>query len=89
VAPGRYIYTWDDVPAKEQRRVLRLARQGSRHPDRKIAGVAQEWAEDTLQRESTTVSLLLSLVSGADAGFVVDVLRNRRRARRILRIRRG
>jgi hypothetical protein len=85
VTTRRYIYSWDDVPAKEQRQVLRRARRGLRHPDRTIARVAEAWAQDTLARGSAVAALLLGLGSGADAGFF-DVLCDRRRARTILRV---
>jgi hypothetical protein len=42
------IYSWYDLAWKEQRTVLRLARQGRRHPDSKMVRVAEEWAMEKL-----------------------------------------
>ncbi len=45
---GVAIYSWYDLSWKEQRAVVRLARQGRQHPDTRVAKVAEEWAREKL-----------------------------------------
>jgi hypothetical protein len=82
------VYSWYDLPSKEQRAVLRLARRGREHPDRKVAGFAREWAEDTLRNDGSIFSIVFGTVLGllmhSDAGVGVSLV-DRRRAKRILR----
>ncbi|SEO69588.1 hypothetical protein [Trujillonella endophytica] len=82
------VYSWDDLSRAEQRSVLRLARKGRTHPDRRVARVAREWATEVLEREGSVPAILVGtiagLVLGSDTGVGLS-LTDRRRATRILR----
>ncbi len=83
------IYSWHDLPWKEQRAVLRLARQGRRHPDAKVAGVAEDWAREKLGREDGNAGALSMAAFGAlllDGASLGEGLRDYRRAERIMRV---
>ncbi|RBY96073.1 hypothetical protein DQ237_09255 [Blastococcus sp. TF02-8] len=75
------IYGWYDLTWKEQRRVLRLARRGERHPDPCTARVAEEWVREKLE-PGAFWTVIATLFGGDD-------LWERRRARRIIRVAAG
>ncbi|RBY94156.1 hypothetical protein DQ244_02010 [Blastococcus sp. TBT05-19] len=75
------VYGWYDLSWKERRTVLRLARRGERHPDPRIARVAEEWARETLEPGA--------FLSGLFALFGDDGFGQRRGAKRILRVSAG
>jgi hypothetical protein len=62
------IYCWYDLSWKEQRTVLRLAREGRRHPDPNVAKVAEEWAREKLGLDSRQGGAIASIVFGALLG---------------------
>ncbi len=64
------MYSWYDLSWKEQRAVLRLARRGSRHPDPKVARVAEEWARERLGEDNGKAGSLGEAIFG---GLVLDV----------------
>jgi hypothetical protein len=83
------IYSWYDLSWKEQRAVLRHARQGRRHPDSKMARVAEEWAREKLGKDSGKAGALGRALFGglfADGASVGEGLRDYRRAKRIMRV---
>jgi hypothetical protein len=83
------VYSWYDLTWKEQRTVLRLARRGSRHPDPQIARVAKEWAREKLGQDSQLAGSLAQVFFGAllaGGGSIAEGLRDRRWAKRIMRI---
>lgn len=85
-SPSLGIYSWYDLSWREQREVVRLARQGLQHPDRRAARVAQEWAQETLAGGSLmgiAFVLMLSFLTHSDAGVS---LADRRKAKKILRV---
>jgi hypothetical protein len=84
--------SWYDLSWKEQRTVLRLARRGNRHPDPNVARAAEEWAREWFQRASDksyvvswTVTVIVGGVLG-DGSSIGEALRNRRAAKRIMRV---
>jgi hypothetical protein len=83
------IYSWYDLSWKEQRAVLRLARQGRRHPDSKIARVAEEWAREMLGKDNGQAGALATAIFGGllgDGASLGEGLRDYRRAKRIMRV---
>ena len=42
------LYSWYDLPWRERRRVVRLAKRGQRHPDPVVARLADEWSKEVL-----------------------------------------
>jgi hypothetical protein len=84
------IYSWYDLPREEQRTVLRLARKGQRHPDPKIARVAEEWAREKLGLDSGKGGSIATIIIGGllgDGASVAVAVRDRRAAKRIWRVR--
>jgi hypothetical protein len=43
---------WIGLPRRTRREVMRLAREGSRHPDAGVASVANDWAQSLVKRPS-------------------------------------
>lgn len=83
------IYSWYDLSSKEQRAVLRLARQGRRHPDSKVAAVAEEWAKEKLGKDNGKGGALATAIFGGllgDGASLGEGLRDYRRAKRIVRV---
>ena len=89
VGGTRAVYSWHDLSWKEQRTVLRLAKQGQQHPDPRVAKVAEEWAREKLGLESGAAGSLAEAIfgtlfgEGASAG---EAIRDRRAAKRIMRV---
>ena len=83
------IYSWYDLSGKEQRAVLRLARQGRRHPDSKVARVAEEWAREKLGKDHGRAGALGGAIFGGllgDGASLGEGLRDYRRAKRIMQV---
>ena len=82
------IYSWHDLSWKEQRAVVQLARQGRRHPDRRVATVAEEWAKEKLGRTARGGSIGEIIVGAllGDGASIAEGLRDRRAAKRIMRV---
>ena len=83
------VYSWYDLTWKEQRTVLRLARRGSKHRDPRIARVAEEWAREKLGKDGRHGGSLAEVFFGAllvDGASIGERLRDRRRAKRIMRV---
>lgn len=83
------IYSWYDLSWKEQRTVLRLARQGRRHPDSKVARVADDWAREKLGEDDGKAGGLSEAIFGGllgDGASLGEGIRDYRRAKRIMRV---
>ena len=84
---GDAVYSWYDLPSREQRAVLRLSRRGREHPDAKVARLAREWAEEPLRNDGSVLSIIFETVVGffLESGGAGYSFVERRRAKRILR----
>jgi hypothetical protein len=83
------IYSWYDLSWKEQRAVLHLARRGHRHPNPKVARVAEEWATERLGKDNGKAGSLGEAIFGGlllDGASLGEGLRDYRRAKRIMRV---
>jgi hypothetical protein len=83
------IYSWYDLSWQEQRTVLRLAREGRRHPDPRVAKVAEEWARERLGLDDRQAGAIGSIIFGAlfgDGASMAEGIRDRRAAKRIMRV---
>jgi hypothetical protein len=83
------IYSWYDLSWEEQRTVLRLARAGRRHPDPRVAKVAEEWAREKIGVDDRHAGAIASIIFGAllgDGASVAEGIRDRRAAKRIMRV---
>ena len=83
------IYNWYDLPGEEQRSVLRLARRGLRHPDSRVARLAEDWAREMLGKVDGKPGALGEAIFGiflGDGASFGEGLRDYRRAKRIMRV---
>ena len=83
------IYSWHDLSWSEQRTVLRLARQGRRHPDRKVAAAAEQWAKEKLGRDGGVGGSIGGIIVGllfGDGSSIGEGVRDYRAAKRIMRV---
>ena len=79
------VHSWYDLSWKERRAVVRLARQGQRHPDTRVASVAEKWAAEVLGRDGNDRGGLFSVVLRTLLGEG-EAVREYRAAARIMRV---
>jgi hypothetical protein len=79
------IYSWYDLSWKDRRTVVRLARKGHRHPDPRVARVAEQWAKETLGTDGQDRGGLVSTVFRTLLGEG-EAVREHRAAARIMRV---
>lgn len=85
--------SWMQLSWSQRREILRYARGGRRHPDERLAGIANAWAVDRLARRDASEHLRVGLVpavlgllgEGVVGGYLGMAVAERRAARRILR----
>jgi hypothetical protein len=86
--------SWYQLSWNQRRQVLKHAGRGERHPDKRIADIAERWARYRLRpgrwkerREEGLLFALLDLIdAGAGGGFLGMLIAERRAARKILRV---
>ena len=86
------LYSWYDLSWREQCTVVRLARQGRKHPDAEVARVADEWAREKLGLDSAGRGSIGQMILGAllgDGASLGQAWRDRRKAELILRVSSG
>jgi hypothetical protein len=72
----RAIWQWKALNAADRRRLLKLARQGKPHPDRRVAEVGVAWAKAMMAARTTqsnrwpgrVLTFLISLTAPAAVG---------------------
>ena len=83
------VHNWYELSWRQQRAVVRLARQGQRHPDARIARVADDWAWERSGRHPAHGGWLAQLIVGAllgDGASIGEAVSDRRKARVIMRV---
>ena len=82
-------HNWYELSRQKQRDVVRLAGRGSRHPDPRVARVADEWAREKLGQGAHQSGSLAQVVFGAllgDGASVAEAVRDHRAAKKIARV---
>ena len=79
------VHNWYELSWAEQRKVVELARQGRRHPDARIARVADAWAREKTGQGGSLAQLVVGVLLG-DGASIGEAFRERRAARRIMRV---
>jgi hypothetical protein len=80
------LHEWKQLGPRARREVARLARQGRRHPNARVASVARAWASETLRQPQPQPQSLVEKVSFVltNAPLGGSMLGDARLARRIL-----